>query len=124
MKIGTIIENEQGRFAKVLEQSGTRFGLSAWVVKKEQAELETVVVRFLNSFGLAQVMKEKPKAGKPAVQTATTPTPPSDGAVDYEAMTVPQLKDVAKDLGLTSTGNKAELIKLIAEHQEAGKEAK
>jgi len=62
MKKGQIIQNTQGRFAKVVELSGSRFGLSAWVNKKEMAENETDVAVFLNSFGLSQVMKaEAPK---------------------------------------------------------------
>ena len=62
MKTGDIIENYQGRFAKIVEIKGSRFGLSAWVLKKEAAEIETVAVVFLNEFGLEQVLK--PKAAK------------------------------------------------------------
>lgn len=70
MKVGDIIESYQGKFAKIVEIKGTRFGISAWVYKKEVAELETVSVIFLNSFGLDQVLKKEdakaPKAAKPA----------------------------------------------------------
>lgn len=59
MKVGDIVENYQGKFAKIVEIKGTRFGLSAWVYKKEVAEVETLAVIFLNSFGLGQVLKPK-----------------------------------------------------------------
>lgn len=57
--VGQIIESYQGKFAKVLAEDGAgRLGISAWRQKKEDAEGETVVVRFLNTFGLSQVLKD------------------------------------------------------------------
>lgn len=56
MKEGKIIKSTQGRFAKVISVKGNRFGLSAWVNKEKMAEDETVIVKFLNSFGMAQVL--------------------------------------------------------------------
>ncbi len=65
MKPGDIIENYQGKFAKIVEIKGSRYGISAWVYKKEVAALETIAVVFLNSFGLKQVLKpEEAKAPK------------------------------------------------------------
>ena len=64
MEKGDIIQNYQGRFAKIVEVKGSRFGLSAWVLKKEAAELETIAVVFLNSFGLEQVLKKEEKKAK------------------------------------------------------------
>lgn len=65
-KAGKVIQNSQGRFAKIIEVKGTRYGLSAWVNRSEQAENETVVVRYLNSFGLKQVLPEAaPKKDAP-----------------------------------------------------------
>ncbi|MEJ6011432.1 hypothetical protein [Novosphingobium aquae] len=72
MKAGDIIENYQGKFAKVIEIKGSRFGLSAWVYKKDVAALETVPVIYLNMFGLKQVLKSEeakaPKAKAPKAE--------------------------------------------------------
>ncbi len=59
MKAGDILENYQGAFAKVLkvQEEGGLYTLSAWVRTREQAEMETVGVTTLNSFGLSQVVK-------------------------------------------------------------------
>ncbi len=64
IKAGTIIENDQGKFAKVVSAEEGRYGISAFVFKKGDAENETVAVRTLNNFGLSQVMKEEAKAEK------------------------------------------------------------
>ena len=56
VEVGAVIESTAGMFAKVIEQKGSRFGLSAWVFKKDKAEAETVVMTYLNRIGLAQVM--------------------------------------------------------------------
>jgi hypothetical protein len=61
IKAGTIIENDQGHFAKVVSAEEGRYGVSAFVSKKDKAEDETVAVRILNTFGLSQVMKAAPK---------------------------------------------------------------
>lgn len=70
MKPGDIIENYQGRFAKVIEVRESLVGLSAFVLHRDKAEEETAVDVFLNEFGLAQIMKveeaKAPKAEKPA----------------------------------------------------------
>jgi len=66
MKAGTIIENDQGKFAKVVSAEEGRYGVTAFVFKKEDAEKETVVARILNTFGLGQVMKEAKEAPKKA----------------------------------------------------------
>ena len=70
MKAGDIIENYQGRFAKVIEIKESLFGISAFVLNRDLAADETAVDIFLNKFGLAQIMKEAdakaPKAAKPA----------------------------------------------------------
>lgn len=69
MKPGDIIENYQGRFAKIIEVKESLYGVSAFVLKRELAEDEKVVDVFLNEFGLAQILKEPeakaPKAEKP-----------------------------------------------------------
>lgn len=61
MKAGDIIENYQGRFAKIVELKESLYGVSAWVLKKEDAQKETAVEIFLNEFGLSQVLKEVEK---------------------------------------------------------------
>lgn len=70
MQPGDIIENYQGRFAKVIELKDSLFGISAFVLKRELAEDETAVDIYLNRFGLAQIVKveeaKAPKAEKPA----------------------------------------------------------
>ncbi len=58
----SIIENYQGRFAKVIEVKDSLVGVSAFVLKRENAEEETAVDIFLNEFGLAQIVKEEKKA--------------------------------------------------------------
>lgn len=68
MKPGTIIEGVHGRFAKIVEVKGSRYGLSAWMIKRTAAEEETQVVTFLNGIGLAQVMKKE--EASPAVNKA------------------------------------------------------
>lgn len=72
MKSGDIIENYQGRFAKVIEVKESLIGLSAFVLKRELAEDETTVDVFLNEFGLAQILAEKeakaPKAKAPKAE--------------------------------------------------------
>jgi hypothetical protein len=62
IKAGTIIENEQGYFAKIVSADDGRYGVSAFVLKKDRAEDETVAVRTLNEFGLSQIMKAEKKA--------------------------------------------------------------
>lgn len=58
LKAGQIVENYQGKFAKVLNDEGNgRYALTAWVPKKEDAEKQTTAVHFLNTFGLSQVLK-------------------------------------------------------------------
>lgn len=56
IKEGQVIENYQGRFAKVVSVNEGRFGISAWVQKKEDADKDEKAVRFLNEFGLSQVL--------------------------------------------------------------------
>ncbi len=69
MKAGDIVENYQGRFAKVIELKDSLIGVSAFVLKRELAEDETAVDIYLNKFGLSQIMKveeaKAPKADKP-----------------------------------------------------------
>ena len=72
IKAGTIIENDQGKFAKVVSAEAGRYGITAFVFKKEDAQNETVVARYLNTFGLSQVVKDReqeaPAAKKPAAK--------------------------------------------------------
>lgn len=84
-KVGQIIENIHGQFAKVVEIKGSRFGLSAFVFKKEKAELETVAVTFLNSYGLSQILKpvETKKSDAPK-------TPKTDGTTDTKKSDAPK----------------------------------
>lgn len=57
-KEGTVVENYQGRYAKVIEVTDSGMcWLSAWVPKKTDAEKETKRVHRLNQYGLAQVLK-------------------------------------------------------------------
>jgi len=84
MKQGTIIENYQGQFAKVIRLKEGMTHFTAWVKTKALAEVETVAVHRLNEFGLSQVLMKgknvsvgdstakveaetdtKPKAAKP-----------------------------------------------------------
>lgn len=58
LKEGQIVENYQGKFAKVVSVGDDgRVGLTVWRQKKEHAEEETMPDRYLNSFGLSQVLK-------------------------------------------------------------------
>lgn len=65
MKTGDIIENYQGKFAKVVGVAeGGLYTLSAWVNSPASAEDETVGVTTLNTFGLSQVLKDGVNVGK------------------------------------------------------------
>lgn len=59
VKAGDIVENSHGHFAKVITAEDGRYGISAFVPKKDRAEDETVIVRVLNEFGLGQVVVPK-----------------------------------------------------------------
>jgi hypothetical protein len=65
-KQGQIVEHYQGTFAKIVKVSseGGRFHLSAWVKSPAAAEVETVAVMSLNSFGMSQVVKSAEKPAK------------------------------------------------------------
>ena len=80
-KVGHIIENIHGQFEKVVEIKGSRYWLSAFVFKKEKAELETVAVTFLNSYGLSQILKSKSDAPK---------TPKTEGKADPKKSDAPK----------------------------------
>lgn len=62
MKEGNIIENYQGKFAKVVSITDGRYGLTAFMKNKSDAENETLVVRHLNSFGMGQILAPEKKA--------------------------------------------------------------
>jgi hypothetical protein len=62
MKAGDIIENYQGRFAKIVEVKGSLYGVSAFVLNRDLAADETAVDVFLNEFGLSQIIKPKAEA--------------------------------------------------------------
>ena len=79
VKEGQVIENYQGRFAKVVSTNGNRFALTAWVLKKEDAEKDEKVVRHLNAFGLSQVLGEE-KSGDATTEQSKAPAQPSDAA--------------------------------------------
>lgn len=66
LKAGDVIEGVHGLFAKVVEVNESRYGLSAWVFKRDAAEKETVVDTYLNRLGVAQVMKGSEDAGESA----------------------------------------------------------
>ncbi len=56
---GNIVENYQGKFAKIIRVSDDGLThLSAWVNTRELADVETTSVSFLNDFGLSQVLKD------------------------------------------------------------------
>ncbi|MFG6605274.1 hypothetical protein ACGYLM_01505 [Sulfitobacter sp. 1A10445] len=65
-----IIENDQGKFAKVVSAEAGRYGITAFVFKKEDAEKETVIARHLNTFGLSQVVKKREQAAPAAKKAA------------------------------------------------------
>lgn len=57
-KIGDVVENYHGQFAKVIRfTDGGITHLSAWVRTPELAEEEVVSTSYLNDFGLSQVLK-------------------------------------------------------------------
>lgn len=58
IETGQIVENFQGRFAKVVKvtENGMTH-LTAWHHKKVYAEDDTIAVTRLNAFGLSQVLK-------------------------------------------------------------------
>lgn len=108
IKSGTIIENDQGKFAKVVSAEDGRFGISAFVFKKEDAERETVAARTLNTFGLSQVIKGE-KAEKAA------PKPPLPKVAAIGDLKVAALRKLAKDFELEVDGTKPELVKRITD---------
>jgi hypothetical protein len=66
MKAGDIIQNHQGRFAKIVSIKDSRFGITGWMLRKEDAKKDTRVMVFLNKYGLAAVQPAKaPKEAKP-----------------------------------------------------------
>lgn len=107
IKPGTILESYQGRFAKVTAVKGTRFGLTAWFTKRVQAEEETRTVRFVNSFGLSQLVK-------PA-ETSAEATANQEGESTLDQMNHTELKARAKELGLSQAGKADDLRARIAE---------
>lgn len=71
MKAGSIVESYGGKFAKIVRVSedGGMFTLSAWVMSKDAAAVETVGVLTLNDFGMSQVMNgeaDSAEAPKPS----------------------------------------------------------
>lgn len=58
IETGQIVENFQGRFAKVVKvtENGMTH-LTAWHHKRNYAEDDTIAVTRLNEFGLSQVLK-------------------------------------------------------------------
>lgn len=70
IETGQIVENYQGRFAKVVKVTENGMVLlTAWHHKQNYAEDDTVAVTRLNEFGLSQVLKggdNAPKAEKEA----------------------------------------------------------
>lgn len=104
LKPGTIIENYQGRFAKVVTTAGSRFGLTPFHSKRAQAEDDVRVVRFVNSFGLSQIIKPKSEATADAGREETLEE------MDYAA-----LKARAKELGLSTAGKFEDLRARIEE---------
>lgn len=63
----------------------------------------------------AEEFKEESKAEKPQHKNDFLKTTPELEAVKLEDLTVAELRSAAKDLGLSTRGNKAELIKHIKE---------
>lgn len=106
IKPGMILESFQGRFAKVVSVKGTRFGLTAWFTKRVQAEEETRVVRFVNSFGLSQLVKPNEDSTEATAE---------GGEMTLDQMTHAELKARAKELGLSQGGKVDELRARITE---------
>ena len=74
-KQGDVIQNYQGRYAKVVTVKNNHYGLSAFVGKKDDAEKETVAVKFLNKFGMSQIAPDKgAKTEAPKEDKVTTTT--------------------------------------------------
>lgn len=100
-KLGQIVENYQGAFAKVVkvQEEGGLYTLTAWVRTEEQAAVETIGVIALNAFGLSQVLKG-------GVELA------AEGE-DLSKLSLKELQAKAKELGLPTKGKAAELIAAI-----------
>ena len=65
MKEGQVIENYQGRYAKIVSIQDGRYGLTAFMKNKSDAEKEVRVARHLNKFGMGQILApEKKTAAK------------------------------------------------------------
>lgn len=62
MKPGNIIETYQGRFAEIVSIQDGRYGLTASMKNKSDAEKEERVVKYLNEFGMSQILKDEKKA--------------------------------------------------------------
>lgn len=127
IETGQIVENFQGRFAKVVKVTENGMVLlTAWHHKRNYAEDDTVAVTRLNEFGLSQVLKggentpkqdKQPKAGvqKKDGTTGTAGTQDKQPKAVTD-MNHAELKAYAKELGLSQGGKQADLVARITEH--------
>lgn len=116
MKEGKIIKSSQGQYAKVISVKGNRYGISAWVRKEKMAEEETAVNKFLNSFGMSQVLG-KEEVGDAAFVPEGKEINATPGAVELAKSEKIELGDVqgtGKDGSITK-GDVQALIKARAE---------
>lgn len=119
MKTGDILENYQGKFAKVVGMfEGGLYTLSAWVNSPSAAEDETVGVTVLNTFGLSQILKDGANVGKTEdFVDVSVPDAPAKTAEKAEKplskMNVEELQAKATEMGLPTEGTKAELVAAI-----------
>jgi hypothetical protein len=83
IKKGQVLENYQGRFARVLGiKDNGLYHLTVWHQKRENAEVDEKVAIRLNDFGLSQVLKggeNAPKADGKAETVKVTTKPKAAG---------------------------------------------
>jgi hypothetical protein len=128
-KVGEIVENYRGEYARVMSNSQTRVGLSPWVRKREAAESAGSTATYLNKFGLAQATGKAQTVPSNEVSDAPLNTDEDTAVtsgVDTEAFkaastilagaTSAQLKDYLAGVGESTNGDKAGRVTTAAEY--------
>lgn len=120
IKEGDVLETYRGRFFKIAKVKDGMYGRTGFQLKKSAAENDTVVVRYLNSFGLTQILKDEEVADQ-AVGVSSRENQKGDTAKEITKMKVAELRELATFYGLSTDGKQADLVQRLTAHMEAEK---
>lgn len=110
-KVGTILKASSGEYTKIISYRNGVYGISGWA-SLVSAKKATVVQKSINAYGFQNANARVVSAGKETEEKSS----PEDLTQKEETLTVPKLKELLKEAGLTVSGNKAQLEERYAEY--------